>query len=81
MRLEVSESHSVTQTYKQLLLLSDGCRNNTLMSRRLPYIYLFFSADMQHGGSYGGDLLFGEISYHQRGPGGRIIYDLLYVTS
>lgn len=41
MRLEVSESHTVTQTYKQLLLLSDGCRNNTLMSRRLPYICFF----------------------------------------
>lgn len=31
-----------------------------------------FSADMQYGGSYGGDLLFGEISNHQRSPGGRI---------
>lgn len=26
---------------------------------------------MQYGGSYGGDLLFGEVSNHQRSPGGR----------
>lgn len=30
-----------------------------------------FSADMQYGGRDGGDLLFGEISNHQRSPGGR----------
>lgn len=27
---------------------------------------------MQHGGRHGGDLLFGEISYHQRGTGGKL---------
>lgn len=31
------------------------------------------SADMQYGGSDGGDLLFGEISNHQRSPGGRSV--------
>lgn len=51
------------------------------VQKTATYLSMFSSADMQHGGSYGGDLLFGEISYHQRGPGGKIIYDLLYVHS
>lgn len=41
----------------------DDCHNNWCD---------IFSADMQHDGSFGGDLLLGKVSHYQRSPGGRI---------